>query len=106
MAEVVGNDDEITPGIERLPWTEELRSKHVSHTANEVNAVAAGAMEDEHCVADDAVAVALRLADRRVMNPHLREDVAGEKSEIPDDVVAFDRRRIVSAKRGGTDDDH
>src|SRR5439155_15690569 len=82
VADAVGQDDEVARGVEELTGAEELAAKGPRQKAR---ARAAGAVKNEHGVADDARRVAPRRADRPVVQSQLGERLAGAEAEIARD---------------------
>ncbi len=88
MPDVVGEDDEVLLRIERLPFAEQP-SRVVG--AEKPSAAAAGAVQDQHAVAHDAVGVLPRRPDGPVVNLHFGQALAAREREITRDEIAFDR---------------
>ena len=101
VADAVGQDDEVARRVEHLPCAEQLAAEGLRQ---ERAAGAAGAVQDHHRVPHDAGRVALRRADRPVVQVQRWERFAGPEPEIADDEIAFDRgrkRRSVNRRRRG-----
>ena len=96
VADAIGQYDKKPRRIERLPRPEELAGELVAH---EVAAVAAGAMHDEHRIAHHALRIRTRMAKGTVVDAQLRQRFTGREAEILENVVRFDRRRIVRRAR-------
>ena len=79
----------------------EQPARHEQHAGelrpDELLPVAAGAVQDQHRVGHVAPRVALRLAQRGVMQPQLRQGLAGLEVEIAGDEVAFLVRRAAAS---------
>ena len=86
VANVVGQDDEVTRGIEKLSGTEEDVSKL---RGEELMSCPAGAVENEDDVGDFAARIFCRFAEGRVVQAELGERLAGLEMEVVGDVVAF-----------------
>lgn len=90
VADVVGQDDEVLLGIERLAFPEQPPA---IRGAQEPNARSAGAVQDQDAVTHHAVGVLPRRAHGPVVNLHRRQAFAAAEREIARDEIAFDRRR-------------
>ncbi len=92
VAEVVGQDDEVARGVERLAFAKQFGGEDVARgtLANEAAAFAAGAVQDEHGVLHDALVVAARLAHGAIMDANLGQGVARSEAKIANDIIAFD----------------
>src|SRR5688500_7478225 len=89
MPDVVGQDDEVPGRVERLPRTKQLAGEVASR---ELAARAAGAVHDEHRVPDDSLGVLPGRAERAVVDPQLRQRLAGREPKVLDDEVPLDDR--------------
>ena len=106
-AELIGKNQIIFRRIEQLAGAKEhsRKRRNKPHAAGAIRAV-----QNQHGVGDAAAGVAVRRADRRVMQPHLRKRLAVRKFEIVRDEIAFlgrhsRQRRILlrrNASRRGT----
>ena len=93
VAEAVRQDDEILRGIEQLTGPKQnVRERRIQKAA----AGAARSMSGEDGVLSDTGAVGLERADGAVMDLQFREYFAAAKFEVVDDIVIFNRRRIVA----------
>ena len=110
-AELVGENQIIFRRIEQLAGAEE----HARERRNEPHAAGAiGAVQNQHGVGDAPARVALRRAERRVVQPHLGKRLPVGKFEIVRDEIAFlgrhgRQRRILlrrNASRRGTQRGH
>jgi len=86
VADVVGKDDEVTRGVEKLSGTEEDVSKL---WREELMSRAASAVKNQDGVSDLAGRVFLWLAEGRVMQAEFGEGLTRLEVEIVGDVVAF-----------------
>ena len=84
-------------GVERLAGAKQLAREL---GPDELRAAAAGAVADEHGVADDALRILLRLAERAVVQPQLGQRLAVREPEVADHEVALRRRGIVGRVTG------
>ncbi len=88
----VWHDDEVPRRIERLAGAEQFAGKPRS---DKLRTGAAGAMDDQHGVADASAGVPLWSAHRAVVQPQLRQHLAGREAEVADDVIRLgDDRRL------------
>src|SRR6185295_6497991 len=71
--------------------------------AQELMPVAAGAVQDQNRIGHIAMAVALRLAERGVMQAQIGQQLAGAELEVVDDEIAFERQRRRRGLRLGID---
>src|SRR5262249_40019354 len=97
VAEVVGQDDEVTRRVERPAGAEQLGGEQVARPAlaDQTAPLAAGAVQDEDGVADHSLLVPLGRAHGPVMDTHFRQLFAGRESEVPECDVAVDWCRKV-----------
>src|SRR5262249_17865048 len=97
VAEAVRQDEVVARRVERLPLAKQLAREHRTACllAHQALAFSGGAVEDEHRVANDALVVALRLAERAVVEAHLGQGLAGSEAEVFEDVIARSRLGIV-----------
>ena len=106
VTDAVGKDQEEPLGIEQAARPKQLAGETRAHI---LCPAAAGAVEDEDGVADDALGVALRLAERAVMESQLGERLAGGEAEVLNDKIALRRRgdlgRSEAGERGGDEED-
>ena len=97
MSDIVGQDDPVARDVERLAGTEqfvgELRRQKLASRA-------AGAVQDHHRVVDLAARVAVRLAERGVVEPHFGKRLAREETYVSRREIRF-RRRPAGHGRGG-----
>src|SRR5215208_6877285 len=73
-ADGIGNDDEVRVAVEELPLLEELAGEIRN---KKVGARAAGAVEEQYRIADDAAGVADRRTDRSVVDAQFGQHRAG-----------------------------
>src|SRR5262245_66575383 len=74
VTDAVGKDQEIPLGIEESARAEQLTGETRTHV---LCSAAAGAVEDEHGVADRSFFVAFGLATRLVVQPELEDGISG-----------------------------
>ena len=79
LADVVGEDEEVFGDVERLAGAEEDGGED---GVEERVGVAAGAVEEEDGVVDVACGVAVRRAEREVVELELGEGFAGAELEV------------------------
>ena len=58
-------------------------------------------MHDEHGISDHALFVALRFAQRAIVDPQFRQRLAGAEMEIVNDEIALRWRRIFGGPNVG-----
>ena len=92
MPDAIGENDEISTRVERLPGTEQ-RAREFG--PNELRAASTRSMQDEDRVAHYPLRIALRRAERAVMKAKLRQFLIGCEAEIPDDEIALRGRGIL-----------
>ena len=99
MADIVGQDDEHLGDVERLAGAIKLICEL---RAEELLARAAGAVEDHHRIVDFALRIAMRRAERGVMDPKFGQRLARHKGEVLEDRVGFLRcvGRACEGRRG------
>src|SRR5205814_7553744 len=100
VPDAVGKNDEIATRVERLAGAEQ---RACEFRPNELRAAPASTMQDEDCVANYPLRIALRRADRPVMKAELRQFLIGGEAKILDDEIALRRCGIlgrVDARKG------
>ena len=79
VADVVGKDEEIFCDVERLAGAEEhIREERIQQRVG----IAAGAVEQEHSIIHVAGRIAVRGAEREVVQLELGQGFAGAKAEV------------------------
>ena len=96
VADAVGKDDEVFGGVEKLAGIEEFVGVE---GREELMAGAAGTVEDEDGVVHMALRVAMRAAERGVVEAELGKFFAGAEGEIFGDEVAFGGGWMVGSGR-------
>jgi hypothetical protein len=109
--EGIRDDDEVSPGIQRLSVLEQLVGQGRSQP---VGAGAGIALQQQHAIDDLACAVAFRRTEGAVVQFELRQGLAADKFVVRDDEVALlvvgpvsvfglDKRGCGDADKGGED---
>jgi hypothetical protein len=83
-ADAVGQNDEILRGVEQLARSEQLTPERPTH---ESRAGAGRAVEHDDRIPHDALRVALRLAEREVVDSKLGKRLAALELEVANDVI-------------------
>jgi hypothetical protein len=90
----IGQHDEILVGVERLPRAKQLAGEL---RPQELRAGTARAMADPHRVANHALRVLARLAERAVVQAKLGKRRAVGELEVADHEVALGGRRVIGS---------
>src|SRR5262249_39617208 len=77
-----------------------------SASAHQIGAVAAGAVQDEHRVADHALFISLRRSQCPTMNANFGQHRARCEMEVAERNVALNGCGVVSRRYGGLADQH
>ena len=100
VANAVGENDEILRRVQRLArpkkFGREERRKELRSTSRRP-------VRDEHGIAHHALRIALRRAERAVMDSQLRQRFAGAKPKIFEDEISLGRWRIIGRQRNGNE---
>src|SRR5689334_16060892 len=91
VADAVGQDDVIAPGVEWLSGTEQRCGKCFR---GESAARAIGPMQDQHCVAYHAARVTLRRAECGVVQLELRQRFTRGEAKVANEVIALCEREV------------
>src|SRR5206468_6341865 len=98
VADSIGQDDEVTGRVEQLAGAKQLAAERAREKPR---AAPAGAMKNQHRIADNTGRVAAWRADRPIVKGERRERLPRLKLEIPRDVVGFKRSRNLGGCGGG-----
>src|SRR5262249_47888583 len=100
VAEVVRKDDVVARRVQGLALAEQLAGEQLAGKPlpDQALALAAGAVQDEHRVADDALLIAPRRAERTVVDAHLGQGFARGEAEVTEDMIPRRRRGILGAR--------
>src|SRR6267378_6113181 len=93
MADAIGKDNEVARSIKQLARLKKLTGKL---RLEKLMAGAAGAVKNQHGVRDAALRVTCGFAERRIMQPQLRQRFSRPKFEILDCEIAL---RTVECRR-------
>src|SRR5579859_3270525 len=96
VADRIGKDEIVARGIEQLLLAEKLAGKLL---AQKVAPFTRGSMHDQDGIANDALVIALRTAERTIVHPQLGQSFAGREMKIAKDEVAGLRRRVFRCAR-------
>ena len=91
VPDVVGQDDEVALGVVELPFAVQPARKAF---AEKLRPGAAGAVQDQDAVSDDAIGVLARLPDGSIVNLDLGQRFAAGEGHVFREEVALDRRGI------------
>ncbi len=94
MSNPIRKNDVVTRRIERLTRSKEFTGKFRLH---KLRTAAVCAVSDEHGVAHNTFLVALRLAERAVVNPQFRKRFSRTELKFVDDEIMFVRNRKIGA---------
>ena len=83
-------------GIERLVLPEKFAGKF---RPDKLRAAARRPVRDQNGVAHIPFRILVDLPERPIMNPQLRQRLAGSELEVANRVIAFRRRRIIRRER-------
>ena len=96
VADRIGQDEIVARRIEQLPLAEKLAGKL---RPQKVAPFARGSVHDQHRVANDALVVALRTAERAIVHPQLGQSFARREMKVAKDEVAGLRSRVIGRAR-------
>ena len=103
MADIVGQDDPVAADVERLAGAIELIREG---RREELLAGAAGAVEHHHRIVDLPRRVAVRLAERGIMDPHAGEALARSERDITEGRIMLADRPGGGGRGAGVGDRH
>ncbi len=97
VPDAVGDHDEVLRRVEQPVRHEQLAREPV---AQELVRVAAGPVQDQHCVVDTPARIPVRRAERDVVQPKIAHRLAVREPELRHDVRSLNRVRPRRGHRG------